>query len=199
MPLFAIVSCEGSKEIRVIDQSTFRVIGFQVVPKGFAFVFRYCVVANVVMYTIRERCCNIYHRRAKVEELGADEHTVCSSCISFKVGVVYKSILLGVVRISLDPFSSLVVVYVVSVKGLEASVHHRLLVLEARILPILVKGNDFIDLGHINEFITCGLRRVAYEIVSHFGALPDSWFTGGKRKDTLERIRGKTEIPGDDI
>ena len=91
------------------------------------------------------------------------------------------------------------VVYVVSVEGLKTSVHHRLLVLEARILPILVKGDDFIDFGHVDEFVTGGLRRVAYEVVPNFGALPDSWFTSGKRKDALERIWGETEIPCDDI
>ena len=199
MLLFAIVSCECSEEIRVVNKATSGIIGFKVVPKGFAFVFRYCVVANVVMNTIRECCNNVYHRRAKVEELGANENTVSSSCISFKVGVVNKTILFGVVGIGLNPFTSFMMVNVISIQGLETSVHHWLLVLEARIHPVFVESGNLFDLGHVDELVSACFGRIADEVISYLGALPDSGFACGKGKDALERIRGKTIIPGDDV
>ena len=197
--LFTIVSCECSEEIRVVNETAFGVIDFQVVPKGFAFVFRYCVVANSIVDTIRKSLGYVNHRSTQVKEPGADKDLVGGSSVLGKVGVVNKTILFGVVGIGLNPFTSFMMVNVISIQGLETSVHHWLLVLEARIRPVFVESGNLFDLGHVDELVSACFGRIADEVISYLGALPDSGFACGKGQDALERIRGKPIIPGDDV
>lgn len=141
-------------------------------------------------------------RCAPVNEFESDENFRCLRIVA-NISHIGSSTDMAVMRVNLDPAASLgvMVIDVVTESLFQASGQVWLFLLKSRIVPVLIKGQDFRHLHCENDSPpqTISLGPSSDNPVADLCPAPNLWLARGQSASSEEGVWGKPKIPRDHV
>ena len=148
-------------------------------------------------FKISKTCRNYWGQCSPVDELRSNKN-ICSPRVVFNVVRVRPTIFIAVMRVFLNPLTSILVLMIdiVPVRLLQTPGEVRSFTSKSWILPILVKRQNFCDLHgvHYTPFQPIILRASAHYPITYRGMFSDNWLACCKSACAEKGVWRESEI-----